>query len=779
MHPRLICLRLTFIGVLLSLAFPLGLAPHPLGTSVALSQTTTPSDRKAEAERLINASIKDFQQQQFSTALEKLQAARILYQQLDDKSGEAIALLGTGAVYSALGEQQKALAYYNQALPLRKAVGDRSGEANTLSNIGVVYADLGEKQKALEYYNQALPILQAVSDRSGEATTLDNIGRVYNALGEKQKALEYYNQALPLRKAVGDRSGEATTLHNIGRVYSALGEKQKALDYYYNQALPLRKTVGDRGGEALTLGNIASVLSDQKQPALAIVFYKQSVNITESLRNDIKELPKETQQIYTQTIAYSYRKLSQLLLQQGRIMEAMQVLDLLKVQELQDFFKDVKGNELTAKGLELLPEEQQILAQLNSPTIPDLNIYLKSSNVNNAVQQLQQTAAAQNLKLATYSDLQTRLQTLGTRTALFYPLLLPDRLELVLFTPNSPPIHHSVPVSEKDLKQAITRFRLALQDRYDSQVTTLAQQLYTWLLKPLEAELKQANIQTIIYAPDGQLRYVPLAALHDGQQWAIEKYQINYVTAFSLTSLKPESAQLPRILAGAYTDAGLTTVKVNQQPLQFGPIPAAISEVQNLSKRFPETTVLLGNAFNRQAIAPARMNNYSIIHLATHGKLVDGSPEDSFILLNNAEYITLREIKNWQLPNVGLVILSACQTALGEQLGSGIEVIGLGYQLQVAQARAAIASLWEVDDGGTQVLIDAFYGALKQGQVSKTAALQQAQISLITGKGLTEGKGDPRAEFVVKSKPGAKHRGMASLSHPYYWAPFILIGNGL
>ncbi len=694
-----------------------------------------------------------------------------------DRSGEAATLNNIGTVYADLGEKQKALPYFTQALPLYKAVMDRFGEAITLNNIGIAYDALGEKQKALPYFTQALPLYKAVGDRRGEAATLNNIGGVYSDLGEKQKALEYYNQSLPLRQAVGDRSGEAVTLNNIGRVYFDLEERQKALAYY-TQALPIFKAVGDRSGEAGTFNNIGFELA-QQQPTLAIVFYKQSVNLTESLRNDIRELPKEIQQTYTQTVADRYRKLADLLLQQGRIMEALQVLDLLKVQELQDFLKDVKGNELTAKGLELLPEEQQILAQLNSPTISDLNIYLKSSAVNTAVQQLQQTAAAQNLKLAAYSDLQTRLQTLGTRTALFYPLLLPDRLELVLFTPNSPPIHHSVPVSEKDLKQAISRFRLALQDRYDSQVTTLAQQLYTWLLKPLEAELKQANIQTIIYAPDGQLRYVPLAALHDGQQWAIEKYQINYVTAFSLTSLKPESAQLPRILAGAYTDAGLTTVKVNQQPLQFGPIPAAISEVQNLSKRFPETTVLLGNAFNRQAIAPARMNNYSIIHLATHGKLVDGSPEDSFILLNNAEYITLREIKNWQLPNVGLVILSACQTALGEQLGSGIEVIGLGYQLQVAQARAAIASLWEVDDGGTQVLIDAFYGVLKQGQVSKTAALQQAQISLITGKGLKEGKGDPRAEFIVKSKPGAKNKGMASLSHPYYWAPFILIGNGL
>ncbi|MBW4549635.1 MAG: tetratricopeptide repeat protein [Aphanocapsa sp. GSE-SYN-MK-11-07L] len=127
MHPRLICLRLTLIGVLLSLVFPLGLAPHPLGISVALSQTTTPLDRKIKAERLLKAALVDFRQQQFSTALTKLQAARILYQQLDDKLGEAKALSGTGIVYDALGEKQKALTYYIQAVPLLKAVGNRRG----------------------------------------------------------------------------------------------------------------------------------------------------------------------------------------------------------------------------------------------------------------------------------------------------------------------------------------------------------------------------------------------------------------------------------------------------------------------------------------------------------------------------------------------------------------------------------------------------------------------------------------------------------------------------
>ena len=158
---------------------------------------------------------------------------------------------------------------------------------------------------------------------------------------------------------------------------------------------------------------------------------------------------------------------------------------------------------------------------------------------------------------------------------------------------------------------------------------------------------------------------------------------------------------------------------------------------------------------------------------------MSGNPEESFILLNNKEHISLREIKDWQLPNVGLVVLSACQTALGNQLGNGIEIIGFGYQLQQAQARAAIATLWRINDATTSDLMDAFYDRLKQGSPNPVHALRAAQIDLIQGRGQSGEEGD-RSSVIFK--PGDSVRGGAikrNRAHPYYWAPFILIGNGL
>ena len=125
-----------------------------------------------------------------------------------------------------------AIRQFEIAARLSQAANNQAKQALALNNIGSVYDDLGEQPKALEYYNQALPLLRAVGDRSGEAATLNNIGHVYDALGEQPKALDYYNQALPILRAVGNRLGEAAALNNIGLVYSALGDKPKALDYY-------------------------------------------------------------------------------------------------------------------------------------------------------------------------------------------------------------------------------------------------------------------------------------------------------------------------------------------------------------------------------------------------------------------------------------------------------------------------------------------------------------------------------------------------------------------
>jgi len=749
---------------------------------------------------------------QYPKTLEFYQQALAIHKEVGDKAGEGTTLNNIGGVYRNLGQYPKALEFYQQALAILKEIGYKAGEGTLLDNIGAVYDSLGQYPKALEFYQQALAIRKEVGDKAGEGTTLNNIGGVYNYLGQYPKALEFYQQALAIRKEVGDKATEGRTLTNIGAVYDSLGQYPKALEFY-QQALAILKEIGDKATEGTTLNNIGYLLAKQNQPELAIVFYKQSVNVREAIRQDLRVLPKEQQQSYTQTIAYTYRSLADLLLKQDRVLEAQKVLDLLKVQELEDYLRNVRGNNQTAAGLPNLPPEEQFnqnynalinkaielgkeLTQLEKIPEPnrtpqqqqritelrnnqqkivaEFNAFIRSPAVETIVQQLSNTSRRQNVELEDLNSLRDNLRQLQQNAVLLYPLILDDRLELVLVTADSPPIHRTVPVKREELNRAIAQFRTALQNP-TSDAKTPANQLYNWLIKPLENELSQAKAQTIIYAPDGQLRYIPLAALYDGKQWLVQRFGVNNITARTLTDFNTKPQPQLRVLAAAFTK-GSYNFNVGNQQFSFNGLPFAGTEVDNVAKTLPGTTKLLDNAFSREGTV-SRMNDYTIVHLATHAAFVTGKPEDSFVLFGDGSRATLRDVENWSLPNVDLVVFSACETGLGG-FGNGEEILGLGYQVQRTGARAAIASLWSVSDGGTQALMDTFYAALQTGKMTKAEALRQAQIALITGdyKALGQQRGLQVQERINNSLP---EKVSTRLGHPNYWAPFILIGNGL
>src|SRR5258708_5668298 len=275
-----------------------------------------------------------------------------------------------GIVYSALGEKQKALEYYGQALPIWRAVGDRIGETYTLNNIGLIYSDLGEKQKALEYYGQALPISRAVGNRGGEAETLDNTGVVYTDLGEKQKAMEYYGQALPLWRAVGDRGNEAMTLNNIGVVYFDLGENEKALEYY-GQALPIRRAVGDRPGEVTTLYNIAHLERDRGNLLEARRQIEAALAIVEVLRS--RYTNKQLSSSYFATVQDYYRFYIDLLMRlhkqspsAGFDGAALQISERARARTLLETLAEANADIREGGDPTLLERERTLQQQLNA-----------------------------------------------------------------------------------------------------------------------------------------------------------------------------------------------------------------------------------------------------------------------------------------------------------------------------------------------------------------------------------------------------------------------------
>ena len=252
----------------------------------------------------------------------------------------------------------KAIEYHEQSLAIKQEIGDRDGKADSLTNLGNFYNRLGQYPKAIEYYEQSLAITQEIGVRNGEAISLNNLGTVYNQLGQYPKAIEYHEQSLAITQEIGVREGEAGSLNNLGNVYSNLGGYPKAIEYYL-QSLVINQEIGDRESVGLVLNNFGELYEKQRQPELAIVFDKQSVIVREGIRQDIRVLEKQLQESYTETVSGTYRRLADLLLSQDRIYEAQQVLELLKIQEIQDFTRS-KLSRGEAK-VDLLPEERRII----------------------------------------------------------------------------------------------------------------------------------------------------------------------------------------------------------------------------------------------------------------------------------------------------------------------------------------------------------------------------------------------------------------------------------
>ncbi|MEO0988266.1 MAG: tetratricopeptide repeat protein [Cyanobacteria bacterium J06639_14] len=813
------------------------------------------NDRRGVGESLNNiGGIYDLQGK-YLQALDHFQRALAIQQDIGNLYGVGVSFNNIGSIYDRQGDYPQALESYQQALEILQDAGTPEDEGVTLNNIGSIYYLQGNDLQALDYLHRSLDIFRSIHDRQSESVTLNNIGFIHDLQGNELKALEYLQKSLDLIQDDGESLDVGLSLNNIGSIYyrqsdysKALGYFQRALaisqnsgypqlkglifnnlglisydqgDYlqaldYFQKSLAIHQASSDLASEAVALINIARWFEQQDQPTMAIIFLKQGVNVYEAIRTNNREFSLELQQSYTATVEDHYRILADMLLQQNRVLEAQRVIDLLKVQELDDALRGVRGEAATREGIPLLEAETALLEDYRRIFQQGVAIAQELSELRRipladrtsadnerifALEKQQSTLLDQFLAfvaspevqallanlsdIAKQGDLVTKLATDEFITlrnnlrdiddaVLIYPLILEQRLELVLVSSSGPPTHYPIAVDEETLRDTVFEFQQALRDKTSSP-EPLAQQLYDWLIpEALETALEAQGIETILYAPDGILRYVPLAALHDGEQWLIENYRINHITAASLTDLNLEPDPDPLVLAGAFSRG--SHPGPNGGSLRG--LPYAGVEVQELADRLPSSPLLLNEQFTLAGTAPL-MDDHTIVHFATHAAFLVESPLQSFILFGNGDRLTLSELKGWRgrFSNVDLVVLSACETGIGNvRDADGEEILGFGYLMQAAGASAAMASLWPVSDGGTQVLMTRFYDYLSQG-LSKAEALQQAQRSLVTGEKVY--LADVERIIGQRQTPGQVEEVYRQLSHPYYWAPFILIGNGL
>jgi CHAT domain-containing protein len=335
----------------------------------------------------------------------------------------------------------------------------------------------------------------------------------------------------------------------------------------------------------------------------------------------------------------------------------------------------------------------------------------------------------------------TALERVSPDALIVYPILLPDRTELLVSLPTGLK-RVQIPVTGPDLEQRVRIFRNALDDREPLRYLQHAQRLYIWLIHPLEADLAAWHIQTIVFVPDGALRLLPLAALHDGRQFLIEKYALAITPSLVLTEPRPLSQGKVQVLAAGVTGA----------VEEFPPLPRVAEELSGIQQRYGGT-VLRDQDFGPEQLDTAlQQGTFGIVHIAAHGHFAPEAAQ-SFLLtaqgkLTMARLAQMVSRLRFRDQPLELLTLSACETAQGDDRAA----LGLAGVAIQAGARSAIATLWLVADDAAAVLMTAFYQHLQAPGASRARALQQAQVTLLK---------DPR------------------YADPFFWAPFLLINNWL
>jgi CHAT domain-containing protein/Flp pilus assembly protein TadD len=782
----------------------------------ALSLSTWDGDPAQQAHALIGLGIANHGLGNYEKAFDLLKQSVSMCAQNHDDAGEAGALVNLANIYITIGQYASALENLQKALLINRELHYRIGEARALADISIAQWWSNTRLDAVANMNQAMQIFHDLGEKDNESSALMALGYATSELGDQPKALDYYAKALALAKEVGNRDVEANVFALTGRIYDHLGTHDKALEYY-NEALPIFTAYGN---SASTAGMFYCFFLHYKDsdPALAIFYGKQTINYLEVARKNIKSINTEAQESFLNAKTFEghpmrelYHSLADLLIRQGRLPEAEQILDLLKTQEYSDYIlsptpnpspsdvsavatiqefnkKETQANEdfrKTTENLASLGEQWDMLRKIATRTPEQENQYQDlSGQLTEANRQMSSYYSrmytlfgkneAANNEVAEVKGNVENLQQLIKQmphTVGLYTIVTAERYGVIVVT-GTTTAAREFPIGEDALNKKIEAFTRTLRDRHKDPVPQ-AVELYQIIVGPIAADLEAAKATTLMWVLDGKLRYLPISSLHDGKQYLVQKYDSVNILPVSIPHLseKPDLKQANALAMGIS----------RQYDPELDPLPAVTAELHAIVKgpqssesqgAFPGT-ILMDQDFTERAMEHELSGRHSIVHIASHFVFRPGDDSQSFLLLAGKEkgdagyHLTVADFRDDQqltLDNTELLTLSACDTGSSGIDGDGREVDGLAATAQNKGAKAVISSLWDVNDDSTSYLMSDFYRrwTTGNGSVTKIEALRQAQIDLLTGK--------------VKPKGSAA---AGSFSHPYYWASFVLSGNWL
>ena len=793
----------------------------------------------------------------------------------------AVALAENSANETLLSDQLQNLSWNlqcvgryaeSEALARRALLMMQSASPPNAAAIGKAQEQLAAVLTSMQRYAEAETLRREVVALSEkflgpqDATLGYVLGRLGHTLVEEQK----YQEAEPLvlrslkieEAALGLESAALpASLVDAAAVSREAGRYAEA-EASLQRAFRLARTL-DMAMDSRTAGSLMRLYGDPhvSQPAIAIYYGKQAVNAVQGLRGQVGDT--ESDQSFVDKMAPVYRDLAELLVQQGRLGEAQQVLAMLKEQELIQFteggaaaedrrttieFNDAE-NQLAAQddaliGLEMkslpLQTKLRVDGQLSAADQTSLDEIQAKRNLDEKIFQAQVTPDSHYVALGKeYGALQEKLKKLGVlgsadraRLLELRPLMdaaqvafetrasevanssndpeaqrlrmqqinnfsrafegtlktmghdavlaqyfiLDNKVAILLTTSNTVVAREAV-IPRRKLNELILDFRNTLSNpAVDPKLQ--AQVLYKVLIDPIAADLRQADAKTLMLDLDDTLRYLPFAALHDGKDYLIEHLSVVMATEAARDKLgAPASPEEWKVWGLGLTKAGQG----------YEALPYAAVELNGIAGQHGILAgeVMLDSAFTEQSLRDGLDGPYPIVHIASHFKFTPGSMNDSVLLLGDGSHMTLAQIHKLNFSDVELLTLSACETALGDDSVThhGAEIEGLGALAQQAGAKAVLATLWPVADESTAVLMRELYRAHKIEHLDKAESLRQAQLTLLHGTvKVAAGSTGPRG-LRRKTETAAgrsfKIDANAPYAHPFYWAPFILMGNWL
>ncbi len=711
--------------------------------------------------------------------------------------------LATGKPEAALETWQQAASKYQDAEDEMGVMGSKINQAQALQTIGLHR----RSQKLLEEVRQQL---NQQTDPVIKAKVLHSLGTTLQTIGGLNQSQEVLQESLAIANKFNLSTEQAGIFFSLGNVFRLQGDNKSAISWYQKAVAenvpPLNKvetqlnllnsliaTKQEQAAKALLpeiKANMANLSTSRPTIYAQVNLAKNLINLKETedsveIESLLQQTIKQAQQLNDTraesstwgTLGHYYERQQQWRQAQAVTEKALNLAQIIDAEDLGYQWQWQLGRLLKAQNQEQLaiaPYTAAVdnLQSLRSSLVAistDAQFSFRESvepvyrelvglllDINPSQEQLQQARSViESLQLAELENFfqeacldakPKQIDQVDTTAAVIYPIILGDRLAVILSLPDKSLKHYATYLPAAEIDNTIDNLHQSLYPFFSNQQRLeLSQEVYDWLIKPAEADLVKNGVKTLAFVLDGNLRNIPMAALYDGNQYAIEKYNIALTPGLQLLpSQGLGKEKLKAVIAG-----------VSESNQGFSALPGVKEEVTQISAQL-SSQLLLNDSFTdanlqdklQQADAP-------IVHLATHGQF-GSTPEDTFIAtwndrihVNELEDL-LRNRESNKLTPIELMVLSACQTATGDKRAT----LGMAGMAIRSGARSTLATLWSVKDESTSRLIDKFYQELisSRSNTNKAKALRQAQLSLIKSQ---------------------------DFNHPFYWSPFVLVGNWL